>query len=79
MNSAPRVVWMPGGVRTEIHLTGEETDGAICVLVDYPPVGWSLPANRYGREAETIHVIEGKFELEVDGRCSRLTAGDTIQ
>ncbi len=24
---------MPGGVRTEIHLTGADTDGAFCLLV----------------------------------------------
>ena len=78
MNPAPCVVWMPGGVRTEIHLTGEDTDGAICLLIDSPPAGWSLPAHRHQGEAETIHIIEGEFEMEVDGKQSRLTAGDTI-
>lgn len=74
----PRVVWMPGGVRTEIHLTGEDTDGALCLLIDRPPAGWSLPAHRHQREAETIHIIEGEFEMDVDGQQSRITAGETI-
>jgi hypothetical protein len=39
----PPVVWMPGGVRTEIQLTGADTDAAFCLLVDEPPAGWSLP------------------------------------
>jgi mannose-6-phosphate isomerase-like protein (cupin superfamily) len=78
MNSAPRVVWMPGGVRTEIHLTSDDTAGAICLLIDSPPAGWSLPAHRHQREAETIHIIEGEFEMKVDGQQSRLTAGATI-
>ena len=69
---------MPGGVRTEIHLASRDTSGAFCLLVDQPPPGWSLPAHRHANEAETIHFLEGDFEMEIDGRRSRLSAGDTI-
>jgi quercetin dioxygenase-like cupin family protein len=69
---------MPGDVRTEIHLAGEDTGGAFCLLVDYPPAGWSLPAHRHRGEAETIHVIEGDFEMEIDGARARLPAGQTV-
>jgi quercetin dioxygenase-like cupin family protein len=73
-----RVVWMPGGVRTAIHLTGEDTDGAFCMLVDLPPEGWGLPPHRHLNEAETIHIVEGEFEMEVDGRPLRLAAGESV-
>jgi quercetin dioxygenase-like cupin family protein len=73
-----RVVWMPGGVRTEIHLGGEDTDGAFCLLVDQPPAGWSLPPHRHRDEAETIHVLEGTFDMDVDGAGSRVSAGQTV-
>ncbi|MGO8904754.1 MAG: cupin domain-containing protein [Solirubrobacteraceae bacterium] len=73
-----RVVWMPGGVRIEIHLTSENTGGAFCLLVDEPPVGWSLPAHRHNNEAETIHIVEGDFVIEIDGEPSRLSAGETV-
>ncbi len=53
------VVWMPGGVRTEIQLDAERTDGALCLLIDEPPAGWSLPAHRHLGESETIHVLAG--------------------
>jgi quercetin dioxygenase-like cupin family protein len=69
---------MPGGVRTEVHLGAEETGGAFCLLVDQPPAGWSLPPHRHRDEAETIHVAEGEFWMEVDGVRSVLRAGDTI-
>jgi len=72
------VVWMPGGVRTEIHLDSEDTGGAFCLLVDQPPVGWSLPAHRHRNEAETIHILEGDFSIEIDGEPSRLSAGETV-
>jgi quercetin dioxygenase-like cupin family protein len=68
---------MPGGVRTEVHLCSEDTGGAFCLLVDEPPSGWSLPPHRH-REAETIHVIAGEFEMEVDGERSQVSAGETI-
>jgi quercetin dioxygenase-like cupin family protein len=74
----PRVVWMPGGVRTEVHLAAEHTGGAFCLLVDHPPAGWSLPAHRHHNEAETIHIVDGDFEMVLDGRRSRLSAGETM-
>jgi mannose-6-phosphate isomerase-like protein (cupin superfamily) len=78
MAGAPRAVWMPGGVLTEIHLAGGDTSGAFCLLVDNPPVGWSLPAHRHLGEAETIHVLDGDFEVELEGTRRRLSAGETV-
>jgi quercetin dioxygenase-like cupin family protein len=69
---------MPGGVCTELHLLGEDTDGAFCLMVDHPPAGWELPAHRHLGEAETIHVIEGEFEMQIDGRSLLLHAGETV-
>lgn len=69
---------MPGGVRTEIHLTAEETGQAFCLLLDEPPAGWSLPAHRHHGAAETIHVLDGEFWMEVEGEWRRLAAGDTL-
>lgn len=78
MSGEPQVVWMPGGVRTEIHLGGEDTDGAFCLLIDEPPAGWSLPRHLHRGAAETIHIIEGEFEMEIDGESSALIAGQTV-
>ena len=73
-----RVVWMPGGVRTEIHQTGADTGGAFFLLIDHPPAGWSLPTHRHRSEAETILVLEGEFWMEVDGERSVLGPGQSI-
>lgn len=78
MGAVVSEVWMPGGVRTEIHLTAEDTDGAFCLLVDHPPPDWSLPAHRHRNEAETIHILQGEFQMEVDGETSHLSAGQSI-
>jgi mannose-6-phosphate isomerase-like protein (cupin superfamily) len=69
---------MPGAVRTEIHLVGRETDGAFCLLVDHPPPRWSLPDHLHRGVAETIYIIEGEFEMTVDGKSSILRAGQTV-
>jgi quercetin dioxygenase-like cupin family protein len=78
MDPALTVVWMPGGVRTEIHLARGDTDGAFCLIVDHPPPGWSLPPHLHRGAAETIHVVEGEFEIGVDGRVCQLHAGQTL-
>jgi quercetin dioxygenase-like cupin family protein len=78
MSAAVNEVWMPGRVRTEIHLTAQDTAGAFCLLVDHPPVGWSLPPHRHLGEAETIHVLRGDFEMQIDGVTSRLSAGQSV-
>jgi len=69
---------MPGGVRTQIHLGAEDTGGALCLLVDEPPAGWSLPAHRHKGTSETIHIVEGEFWMELEGERRRLAAGETL-
>ena len=76
--ASPRVVWMPGGVKTEVHLSAEETGGAFCLLVDHPPAGWRLPAHLHRDEAETIHVVDGEFEMDIDGDRCRLMPGQSV-
>src|SRR2546430_17108688 len=73
------IVWMPGGIRTEIHLDGDQTGGAFCLLLDQPPAGWALPAHRHQNEAETIHILEGEFEMEVEVARSRMASCNTNQ
>jgi quercetin dioxygenase-like cupin family protein len=68
--------WMPGEVRVEVLLTGEDTGGAFCLLADEPPPGWGLPPHRHARESETIYVVDGRFELTVDGERRELGPGD---
>jgi mannose-6-phosphate isomerase-like protein (cupin superfamily) len=68
---------LPGGFEVELHLDGTATGGALCLLVDHPPPGWSLPPHRHRDEAETIHVIAGTFDLTVEGERRILRPGET--
>jgi quercetin dioxygenase-like cupin family protein len=76
--SEPQIVWMPAGLRIEIHLTSTDTDGAFCLLVDGPPVSYSLPLHLHRNEAETVHIVDGEFEIEVDRQLHQLGPGQTI-
>jgi quercetin dioxygenase-like cupin family protein len=69
---------MPGRLKVELRLGSEQTGGAFCLLVDYPLPGWRLPPHRHQHEAETIHVLEGDFEMDVAGERVRLGPGDTV-
>ena len=73
-----RTVWMPGGLRVEIHLGAADTNGALCLLVDEPPPGWTLAAHRHTREAETIHIVAGRYAMTIDGEEQEVGPGDTI-
>jgi quercetin dioxygenase-like cupin family protein len=68
---------MPGGVRTEIHLTGEDTDGAFCLLADELPAGWELPRHRHRDQAETMHVVSGAMTVDIDGEERIVRTGET--
>jgi uncharacterized cupin superfamily protein len=63
---------MPGDVRTEVHVTGPQSGGVLCLLVDEPPAGWALPPHRHRNESEIIHVLEGRFDMSIDGEATVL-------
>jgi quercetin dioxygenase-like cupin family protein len=79
MSAEPIVVWMPGTVRTEVHLRGEDTGDAFCMLRDEPPAGWELPPHRHLHAAETIHVLAGELAVALHGGDEELVgAGETV-
>ncbi len=74
---APREVELPG-VRLEVHLTGEDTGGSLCVCVDHPAPSFRLFPHRHRNEDETIHIVEGTYEFVLEGESRRLGPGDTV-
>jgi hypothetical protein len=70
-------VWLMGN-RLEIHLTGDDTGGSLCLLVDHPPPEFQLVAHRHLNEDETIHIVEGTYEFVLEGRTRELGPGDTV-
>jgi len=48
-----------------------------CWSTNRPPAGHCPPTGTSAK-AETIHIVDGEFEMDVDGHRSRVTAGGTI-
>ena len=66
------------GDELEIHLTGEDTGGSLCLVVDHPSPGSHLVEPRHVGEDETIHIVEGTFAFLLGDETRELRAGDTV-
>jgi glyoxylate utilization-related uncharacterized protein len=66
------------GERTQILLSGEQTDGAFAMLaVDKSP-GASTPRHLHEREEETLYVVEGTVTAIADDREYKVSAGRAL-
>lgn len=68
---------LPGGVRARVHVSGDDSRGAFTLLTDVAPPGWSLPPHRHAYESETIHITAGGLWIEIEGKRTELTPGET--
>ena len=66
------------GDRLEVHLTGADTGGSLCLAVDFPSPSFQLVPHRHRNEDETIHIVRGTFEFMLDGETRTIAAGDTV-
>src|SRR3712207_6382658 len=70
-------VWLFGD-RLDLQLTGEDTAGSLCVVVDHPSPGFRLVPHLHRNEDETIHIVHGEFEFVMEHETRTLGAGDTV-
>lgn len=70
-------VWLMGDL-LEVHLTGKDTGGSLCVVVDHPQPSFALVPHRHRNEDETIHIVDGTFDVVIDGVERELGPGDTV-
>lgn len=73
-----RVPAAPGSKRTDLQRHDLSTAGreVLQVRVDFDP-GYAAPRHTHFGE-EIIYVIEGELEYEIDGKISRVKAGDVL-
>lgn len=67
-----RSAWVVGDLYT-IKASGEDTGGAFTLIEVLVPPQSGPPPHIHRREDEAFYVLEGEFEVHLDGR--RLTAG----
>ena len=58
-------------------VSGNETDGRIAGFSEMVAAGSGPPLHRHRSQIEIFHIIEGRFQFEVDGVVSALGAGDS--
>jgi quercetin dioxygenase-like cupin family protein len=72
-----RVLHQLGHTAREI-VTGDQSGGAYYVFDLTSPPGLGIPPHVHSREDEVIHVVEGEFEVFLDGKVSRAGVGSTL-
>ena len=56
-----------GNTRTYFLATGEDTDGAFCLVEEVASRGETVPLHRHPRDLESIYVTEGELVVFLDG------------
>ena len=65
------------GMTLKILLSGSETGGLQAVFEDIVEPGVGPGRHIHHEQDETFIFLEGSFDVEIDGRLYRMTAGDT--
>jgi quercetin dioxygenase-like cupin family protein len=66
------------GERTQVLLSGEQTDGAFTMLAIDKSPGASTPRHFHEREEETLYVLEGTVTAIADDREYEVSAGRAL-
>jgi mannose-6-phosphate isomerase-like protein (cupin superfamily) len=66
------------GINMKILLTSEATGGAISVLIGWHKPGEGAPDHVHFSQNEMFYIIEGSYELTVDGRTSAVGPGAIV-
>jgi quercetin dioxygenase-like cupin family protein len=68
----------PFGLDLKILLSTEATGGAISVLIGYHKPGQGAPDHVHSSQEEIFYILEGIYEMTVDGRSSRAEPGTLV-
>jgi mannose-6-phosphate isomerase-like protein (cupin superfamily) len=74
----PTAVWFLDDL-LEIKLTGDDTDGAMCVLEDHPAPGFRPLLHQHLNEDEIVYVIEGELLFVTESGAQEIGPGTLVQ
>ena len=66
------------GDHVQMLVTSEMTGGASATLLETSPPGGGPPPHKHDNEDETFFIVEGEYELLVDGEWVRGRPGDAF-
>jgi mannose-6-phosphate isomerase-like protein (cupin superfamily) len=73
--SPPSYVFL--GVRMDIHLSGEQTDGAFSLIEAFMPPGGDGGLHIHFKEDESLHLISGELEVTIGYEKFTLKPGES--
>jgi uncharacterized cupin superfamily protein len=66
----------PGAIRLTILVPGSASEGAFAIYEDIVQPGVGPPRHIHHSQDEVFFVLDGSFDIEIDGQLSHATAGD---
>ncbi len=67
-----------GGSRARMLVSGKHSGGSYCMIEMFSPAGRATPAHRHADEIETIHMLEGEMNVNIEGVVHTVHAGETL-
>lgn len=67
-----------GGSHTRLLVSGKHSAGSYCMIEIFSPAGRATPTHRHRNEDETIHMLEGELDVNIEGTTHTLRAGETV-
>lgn len=77
-NKADRPAYDVVGDRYTVLLSSPETGGAYSLFEFHVPKGNGSPPHVHSREDESFYVLSGEVDFSIDGKVTRVKAGDVI-
>ncbi len=71
-------VWRVLGETITCKVSGTETFGRFAVVEETSPPKGAVPAHFHNQTDEIIYVLEGRYEMLIDGRIGIAKQGDVI-
>ncbi len=66
----------PGAIELTILVPGSASDGAFAIFEDVVQLGVGSPRHIHRSQDEVFFVLDGSFDIEMDGQLFHASAGD---
>jgi quercetin dioxygenase-like cupin family protein len=77
-NSGEGEIWDVLGEKIICKVSGAETFGRFAVVEETSPPASVVPKHFHNETDEIIYVLEGKYELQIDGKITIAQKGDVL-
>lgn len=67
-----------GGSHARLLVSGKQSAGSYCMIEIFSPAGRATPTHRHQHEDETIHMLEGELDVNIEGTTHTFRAGETL-